>query len=104
MPQLDLFAAPPAPLSCPLHDDHHVCGSCPQLYDEDHSGFVHRLDCAGRIPLRPCQHCGELRSPGRWNHRDWYHCVECVPLGWMSDMGAARSPHPTDPKKIVRWP
>jgi hypothetical protein len=79
--QLDLFGAPAAP-ACPHHDAHHVCEF--EGLDTDGSGFVHRAECKGRIPLRMCHGCGEMVSPGRWNHRDFWQCLKCVPLGTVS--------------------
>jgi hypothetical protein len=80
--QFDLFGAPPAP-SCPHHDAHHVCEF--EGLDTSGTGFVHPQLCKGRIPLRRCHGCGELRSPGRWNHRDYWRCIECQPLGTMGE-------------------
>ena len=75
--------APPALAQCPHHGPEHVCEF--EGLDTDHSGFVHRSLCKGRIPLRMCHMCGELVSPGRWNHADWNHCLTCQPLGTLSD-------------------
>lgn len=74
-------ALPALAYTCPLHDAAHVCEDCPEPLDTDASGFVHRGDCRGRIALRTCERCGELRSPGRWNHGRGDVCLECVPLG-----------------------
>jgi hypothetical protein len=113
--QLDMFGAPPPPPKpraakaetedqrsaravreelppvCHEHGPSNVCDGCPG-YGTDASGFVHRSECHGRIPLRKCRRCKRLTTPGSWNHADWYHCISCQPLGTMSDMGSARSP------------
>lgn len=92
----------PAPSPCEHHGPEHVCEF--DGLDTDASGFVHRQECRGRIALRLCERCLNWTTPGRWNHADWFHCLDCVPLGRMSDKGARSSPHPTDPKKVIRWP
>lgn len=81
--QLDMFAAPappPAPV-CPHHDAHHICAECSPTGDTDHTGFCHRGDCKGRLPLRRCKGCGKLKTPGHWNHASYWWCSACVPLG-----------------------
>jgi hypothetical protein len=71
-----------APPPCPHHGPEHVCER--EGLDTDHSGFVHRSLCKGRIPLRWCAQCGKPTTPGRWNHADWSRCIECAPLGTVS--------------------
>ncbi len=88
--QLALFGASPA--RCTLHGPGNVCEACPERFATDHTGFVHRDDCRGRIPLRKCHRCGELTTPGNWNHADWFHCLRCVPLGQLSELGRLSSP------------
>lgn len=80
--QLDLFAAPApsGPPQCPHHGPAYICPSCAECGDTDGCGFLHRQVCGGRIPLRACRQCGQLRSHGRWNHADWWRCIDCVPL------------------------
>ncbi len=79
--QLDMFAAPAPPPVCPHHDERHVCVECLPGACTDGLGFIHRIDAKGKLPLRRCEGCKRLRTPGHWNHRDYFHCVECVPLG-----------------------
>jgi hypothetical protein len=106
--QLDLFGAP-APArapSCPHHGPEYVCEF--EGLDTDHSGFVHRSLCSGRIALRQCARCKHWKTPGTWNHADWYHCLDCVPLGQLSDMGRPVAEALTEararPKKRSRAP
>lgn len=82
MSQLDLFAAPPAP-ACPHHGPEYVCEL--EGLETSGTGFVHPSLCKGRIPLRMCHQCGELKSPGHCNHKDYWCCLACVPLGTVSD-------------------
>lgn len=103
--QLGLFGAapaperpPPCPECNPFGDDQpcecdtlikpgcahtraFICPACADSGDTDGCGFLHRQVCKGRIPLRACRGCGKLRTHGTWNHADWFHCLECVPLG-----------------------
>lgn len=69
-------------VACPHHGPEHVCER--EGLDTDHSGFVHRSLCRGRIPLRWCAQCGKPTTPGRWNHADWSRCIDCAPLGVVS--------------------
>lgn len=84
--QLGLFDAPPA-AGCEHHGPGNVCEFCPERFDADHSGFVHMSVCKGRHPLRMCARCLNMVTPGRWNHADWWHCIDCQPLGTMSEKG-----------------
>lgn len=66
-----------------------ICPACAECGDTDGCGFLHRQVCGGRIPLRACKGCGKLKTHGTWNHADWFHCLECVPLGQKKvDAGA----------------
>jgi hypothetical protein len=73
-------------MTCPHHDAAHVCEHCPEAYDTDNRGFVHRLELKGRVPLRKCHGCGKLKPPGEWSAggfgvsvRNWNSCAECAP-------------------------
>jgi len=77
-------------MTCPHHTEHDVCERCPERYDTDSRGFVHRLDCKGRTPLRQCHGCSIFKPPTEWSQVDWFRCATCAP-------GAA--PTPTPPKK-----
>jgi hypothetical protein len=83
------------------HGPQYICPACGSG-GTDACGFLHRQVCGGRIPLRACRGCGKLATHGAWNHADYWHCLACVPLGFMSERGAASSPRPTDPKKIIK--
>jgi hypothetical protein len=63
------------------HDPAYICPACAACGDTDSCGFLHRQVCQGRIPLRACRGCGKLKTHGTWNHADYFHCLECVPLG-----------------------
>lgn len=80
MSQLGLFGAEPAPV-CDNHGPGFVCEECPDGYHTGWTGFVHPLECKGRLPLRRCNDCKQLVTPGAWNHADWFRCLQCAPLG-----------------------
>ncbi len=71
------------------HDPAYICPACADCGDTDGCGFLHRQVCKGRIPLRACRGCGKLKTHGTWNHADWFHCLECVPLGTKKDQRGA---------------
>ncbi len=78
--QLGLFGeAPPKP-TCALHGPAYICTACGSG-GTDGLGFLHRQVCGGRIPLRRCRGCQQLRTAGGWNHKDYFHCLGCIPLG-----------------------
>lgn len=83
--QLGLFGEAPAKELAELCPEKHprayICRACSSSGDTDHSGFLHRQVCKGRIPLRRCRGCQQLRTPGTWNHKDYFHCTTCIPLG-----------------------
>jgi hypothetical protein len=95
MSQLGLFGDPPARANtavtappaevCAHHGPEFVCSMCPAGYATDSTGFVHTSLLKGRVALRVCQRCVKLRSAGRWNHADWWHCADCQPLGTISE-------------------
>jgi hypothetical protein len=70
-----------AAVSCAHHPPAYICRACSSSGDTDATGFLHRQVCEKRIPLRRCRGCQQLRSPGRWNHKDYFHCTDCIPLG-----------------------
>ncbi len=84
-PQLGLFELTPVEEyaeACLLgHGPSFICPACAESGDTDGCGFLHRQVCKGRIPLRACRGCGALKTHGGWNHADYFHCLECVPLG-----------------------
>jgi hypothetical protein len=73
-------------MSCPLHDAAHLCEACPERYDTDGRGFVHRLELKGRVPLRRCSGCREWKAPGEWStvglasstNGEWFKCAACA--------------------------
>jgi len=72
-------------MTCPLHDAAHVCERCPERYDTDARGFVHRLELRGRVPLRKCTGCGEWKAPAQWSTGgfaggvdNWSKCAACA--------------------------
>jgi hypothetical protein len=65
-------------MSCPHHDAAHVCSRCPERYDTDGQGFVHRHDCKGRVALRECRSCKQLKTKPEWSLIDWFRCAECT--------------------------
>jgi hypothetical protein len=71
----------PALAPCPHHGPEFICPSCADCGDTDGCGFLHRQVCGGRIPLRACRQCGQLRTHGRWSHATWWFCLDCRPLG-----------------------
>jgi hypothetical protein len=66
-------------MSCPLHDAAHVCDKCPERYDTNGQGFVHRQECKGRVALRGCHCCGALKPQPDWSTVDWFFCADCAP-------------------------
>jgi hypothetical protein len=84
------LAGEPTVARCPHHGPEYVCER--EGLGTDYSGFVHRSECKGRIPLRRCKRCNSWTTPGQWNHADWFHCLRCVPLGQLSELGRLSSP------------
>ena len=73
-----------AAVPCSHHGPGYVCEFCPAAYHTDGLGFVHPSECAGRLALRRCARCLEMRTAGRWNHATSFAtlgvCLDCVPL------------------------
>jgi hypothetical protein len=66
-------------MSCVHHTAAFVCDRCPERYDTDGRGFVHRTLLAGRTPLRQCEICGECKPPAEWSRGYWFRCAKCGP-------------------------
>lgn len=101
--QLDLFAAPSAngPPPCPHHGSEDICPECPERPGTSASGFPHHADAKGRRPLRRCAHCRRLVTLGAFNVADWWHCLDCVPLGKLSERGNASAVRPVPLSECV---
>lgn len=67
------------PEPCPNHDAAHVCDECPDRFDTDGRGFVHRTLLRGRTALRRCACCRGFFPLEQWNTVAWSYCLTCVP-------------------------
>lgn len=71
MQQQEMFSG-----SCPRHGPENVCDQCPERYDTDNAGFVHRQELNGRVPLKTCKRCQNLVTRDRWDLGGWC-CKDC---------------------------
>lgn len=74
MTQPSLFSTSP----CPLHTADFVCDQCPEEFDTDGRGWVHRSLLKGRIPMRTCKVCKRLTVKADWSETHWDRCRSCV--------------------------
>ena len=65
-------------MTCVHHTAAFVCDRCPERYDTDGRGFVHRQLLAGRVALRECRGCKQLKSKAEWSLVDWFRCAACA--------------------------
>jgi len=77
--------APEPEPQCPHHAPNYVCVLCLPHATTDGLGFIHRSESAGKLPLRRCKECGQLRTPGHWSHSTYWYCLGCRPLGSKKD-------------------
>ena len=66
------------PAVCTDHGPEFVCED--EGYSTDGRGFVHKTHLAGRVPLRRCARCGELKSLGEWAENYFSTCKPCQKL------------------------
>ena len=64
-------------MTCPDHDERHVCDRCPEQYDTDGFGFAHRFELKGRTALRHCIRCGVPKTRAEWSD-EWAWCKACT--------------------------
>lgn len=64
--KLDEVLGPVEQERCPNHDAAHVCDECPEAFDTDGRGFVHRVLLRGRTPLRRCHVCKAMTPQESW--------------------------------------
>jgi hypothetical protein len=78
--QLGLTGLQATAKACPLHDAAHVCVLCPERYATDPLGFVHPGLLKGRVPLRQCEGCKQMKTRAEWSGPggDWFKCAECA--------------------------